>query len=75
MPFLLKSRLSADLIGADSRMPPVLKKKMPLDLDDGVKVKVKTADRIGAVSVADPSGANEAKTVFDAAYQSVRSLR
>ena len=75
VPFLLKSRLSADPSGADNRMPPVLKKKLPLNLDDGGKVKVKTVDRNGAVSVADPSGANEAKNSFDLAYQSVRSLR
>ncbi len=53
----------------------MLKKKLPLNLDDSGKVKVKTADRNGAVSVADPSGANEAKNTFDLAYQSVRSLR
>ena len=61
MPFLLKSRLSADPSGADSRMPPVLKKKLPLNIDDSAKVKVKTADQTGAGIVADPSGATEAK--------------
>ena len=75
VPFLLKSRLSADPSGADSRMPPVLKKKLPLNLDDSAKVKVKTADQTGAVNIADPSGAIEAKNAFDSAYHSVRSLR
>ncbi len=72
---VLKSRLSADPSGADSRMPPVLKKKLPLNLDDSAKVKVKTADHSGAVNVVDPSGATKAKNSFDSAYHSVRSLR
>ncbi len=75
VPFVVKSKLSADLTGADSRIPPVLKKKMPLDLNDCGKVKVKAADRNGAEFVADPSGAESEENVFDTAYQSVCSLR
>jgi hypothetical protein len=74
VPFVVKSKLSADLTGADSRIPQALKKRMPLDLNDSGKVKVKvTADQYGANLVADPSGADD--VVFDTTYQSVRSLR
>jgi hypothetical protein len=74
VPFVVKSKLSADLIGADSRIPQTLKKRMPLNLNDSGKVKVKvTADQYGANPVADPSGADDVK--FDTTYQSVRSLR
>jgi hypothetical protein len=74
VPFVVKSKLSADLTGADSRIPQALKKRMPLDLNDSGKVKVKvTADQYGANLVADPSGADD--VIFDNTYQSVRSLR
>ncbi len=74
VPFVVKSKLSADLTGADSRIPQALQKRMPLDLNDSGMVKVKvTADQYGANLVADPSGADD--VVFDSTYQSVRSLR
>jgi hypothetical protein len=74
VPFVVKSKLSADLTGADSRIPQALKKRMPLDLNDSGKVKAKViADQYGANPVADPSGAED--SVFDSTYQSVRSLR
>ncbi len=67
VPFVVKSKLSADLTGADSRIPQALKKRMPLDLNDSDKVKVKvTADHYGANLVADPSGADD--VIFDTTY-------